>query len=154
MSIGVRSLSLAAFGALSLLAVGASASARSEELREARCDLLETDRGGVQTIEAPGLRVLRDTARDGRFDPALGSSVASIMCSRNSIIPAAHDDEVIWLGVPLHIAEMGSPGRLAVLEIDGGRYRFRMLAGRIRDGEQPAIDARLAEFQARFPPTP
>ena len=154
MSIDVRSLSLAALGAGALVATAASAAtARSEELREIRCDVLENARGGVQTIEAPGLRVLRDTALEGRFAPGLGGSAASIMCSRNSIIPAANDDEVIWLGMPLHIAEMGSPGRLAVLEISEGRYRFRMLAGRLRDGEQPAIDARLAEFQARFPPT-
>ena len=53
-----------------------------------------------------------------------------------------------------YIAEMGTPGRLGVLEINEGRYRFRMLEGRLRTEEQAAIDARLAEFQARFPPTP
>ena len=58
----------------------------------------------------------------------------------------------MWLGLPLHIAQMGTPGRLAVLELDQGRYRFRMIEGRARAAEQAEIDARLAEFQARFPP--
>jgi hypothetical protein len=156
MSIRKASVGLAALGAVSLAALGASAMARSaegREVREARCDMLENDRGTVRTIEALDLHVLRDTAQTGRFlwEPPQG--IVSIMCSRNSIIPAAHDDEVIWLGMPFHIAEMGNPGRLGVLEIDSGRYRFRMLEGRIRPEEQPAIDARLAEFQARFPPT-
>lgn len=154
MSIGIRTLALGAVGALSLVAIGASAMApRSGQLREIRCDTLEMDNGRLQTVQALELRVLRDTAENGRFSPNLDRSVVSIMCSRNDILPAANDDEVIWLGMPLHIAEMGSPGRLGVLEITEGQYRFRMLEGRLRPDEEPALAARLAEFQARFPPT-
>lgn len=151
MSISIRTLALAAAGALSLAAVGASAS--PSEIREIRCDTLEMDNGRLQTVQALDLHVLRDTARNGRFSPRLDRSVVSIMCSRNDILPAANDDEVVWLGMPLHIAEMGSPGRLGVLEINEGQYRFRMLEGRLRADEEPALAARLAEFQARFPPT-
>lgn len=151
MSISIRTLALAAAGALSLAAVGASAS--PSEIREIRCDTLEMDNGRLQTVQALDLHVLRDTARNGRFAPRLDQSVVSIMCSRNDILPAANDDEVVWLGMPLHIAEMGSPGRLGVLEITEGQYRFRMLEGRLRAEEEQPLAARLAEFQSRFPPT-
>lgn len=151
MNFASRTFGLAALAMLSLGATGASAAtARSAGLQELRCDTLEMDRGRVQTVMAPELRVLRDTARSGAFEPGLDDGVVSIMCSRNQLLPAANDDEVLWLGLPLHIAEMGSPGRLGVLELNAGRYRFRMLEGRLRDGEQAQIDARLAEFQARF----
>lgn len=143
---------VAALAAASLTA-SAEAASRSDELRELRCDTLEMERGRVVVVEAENLRVLRDTALGGDFDPGFSRPVAGIMCSRNSIVPAAHDDEVIWLGLPLHIAQSGSSGRLAVLEIEQGRYRYRLLGGRVPDAaEQAAIDARLAEFQARFPP--
>jgi hypothetical protein len=145
----------AGLGALCLTALGAgAATARTSELQEIRCDMMDMERGRLRTFEALDLRVLRDTARDGRFMPTLPAGVVSIMCSRNSIVPAANDDEVLWLGMPFHIAQMGSPGRLAVLELNEGRYRYRMLEGRAPDAEeQAAIDARLAEFQSRFPPT-
>jgi hypothetical protein len=142
--------SAAAVTILSLSAVAADAVPR--EIRELRCDTLEMERGRVVVVEGEGLRVLRDTALGGDFNPGFSRPVAGIMCARNTIVPAAHDDEVILLGMPLHITQTGSNGRLAVLEIDHGRYRFRVLGGRAPDAaEQAAIDARVAEFQARFP---
>ncbi len=148
-----RTFALAAAGALSLTALGvSSATARPGGLQEIRCDSLQMDGGRVQTVMEPELRVLRDTARSTPFEPRLDEDVVSIMCSRNHLLPAANDDKVLWLGLPLHIAEMGSPGRLGVLELDNGRYRFRMLEGRLRADEQAELDARLAEFQARFQP--
>lgn len=145
--------SIASLAALSLTAAAANAVERSGELRELRCDTLEMERGRVVVVASDELRVLRDTALGGDYDPGLRRPAASIMCNRNSIVPAAHDDEVIWLGMPLHIAQTGSPGRLAVLEIERGRFRYRMLEGPPPDAaEQTAIDARLAEFQARFLP--
>lgn len=148
----LSSFGIAALGAASLLAWSSAATATIPQTRETRCDLLETERGRLVTVEAPDVHVLRDTAASGLYQPGLGTGVASIMCSRNSIVPGAHDDEVIWLGMPLHIAQMGTPGRLAVLEINQGRYRYRVLQGIAPNAEeQAAIDARLAEFQARFP---
>lgn len=148
-----RTFALATVGALSLTALGVSAAtARPSGLQEIRCDSLQMDNGRVQTVMEPELRVLRDTARSTPFEPQLDEDVVSIMCSRNHLVPAANDDKVLWLGLPLHIAEMGSPGRLGVLELDQGHYRFRMLEGRLRPEEQAELDARLAEFQARFQP--
>jgi len=119
-------------------------------LQELRCRYIEDHNGQAITLEAPGLRVLEQTAASGRFQPAVPQGVSSIMCSRTSLIPAANDDEVLWLGMPLYIAELGSPGRLGVLEINEGSYRFRMLEGRVRPEEQAQVDERLNEFQARF----
>jgi len=153
MKLASQTFALAALGALAMTALGgSSAAARPSGLQEIRCDTLQMDEGRVQTVMAPELRVLRDTAMSQPFEPRLDDGVVSIMCSRNHLVPAANDDKVLWLGLPLHIAEMGSPGRLGVLELDQGRYRFRMLEGRLRAEEQAELDARLAEFQARFQP--
>jgi hypothetical protein len=145
-------LSLAALGAALASATPAAADS-PRPLREVRCDLMETAGGGrMSTIEAPNLHVLQQTAAAGRFSPEIPEGTAGIMCGRSNIMPAAHDDEVIILGVPLFIAETGSAGRLGVLEIDQGRYRFRMLEGRLSADEQTAMDRRLDEFQRRLAP--
>jgi hypothetical protein len=146
----LTALSLAA---LSGVALASTAAAADRPLRELRCDLMETTREGrMSTIEAPDLHVLAQTSAAGRFSTDIPEGTAGIMCGRSSILPAAHDDEVIYLGVPLFIAETGTPGRLGVLEIDQGRYRFRMLEGRLSAEEQTAMDGRLDEFQRRIAP--
>jgi len=145
-------LSLAALG-VALASAAPAAADSPRPLREVRCDLMETTpEGRMSTIEAPDLHVLQQTAGTGRFAPEIPEGTAGIMCGRSSIMPSAHDDEVIILGVPLFIAETGSAGRLGVLEIDQGRYRFRMLEGRLSADEQRAMDGRLDEFQRRLAP--
>jgi hypothetical protein len=147
----LSALSLAAFGGLALFALAPAAYASNPRpMRELRCDLMETARGRLLTIEAPGLHVLQQTAASGRFAPAIPAGTSAIMCARSHVIPAANDDEVISLGLPLFIAEMGTPGRLGVLEIDAGHYRFRMLEGQLTAEEQSAVDGRLGEFQGRL----
>lgn len=150
----LHALSLAALcgAGIFTLAVSTAASAMRapRPLTELRCDAMENNNGRLVTIETPNLHVLRQTAAAERFAPELPDGISSIMCGRNSIIPAANDDEVLWLGLPLYIAEMGSAGRLGVLEIENGRYRYRFLEGRARPGEQALLDQRLGEFQARF----
>ena len=120
------------------------------QVQEVRCRYIEDDNGRAVTLEAPGLRVLSQTAAEGRFQPAVPEGVSGIMCSRTSLVPGANDDEVLWLGMPLFIAEMGTPGRLGVLEINDGHYRYRMIEGQVAPEEQAMLDARLDEFQARF----
>jgi len=151
MPIPARAFALAAASVLSLAAIGASAMApRSGELRESECFMLDASNGRAEAIQRLDLHVLRDTARSGRFQLALRPGIVGLMCTRNDILPAAHDDEVVWLGIPFHISQSG---RLGVLEIVEGRFRFRLISGRLRPEERRALDARLAEFQARFPPT-
>lgn len=146
----LKILSLALLGTAVLASTAAATPRAQSELREMRCRYIEDDNGRAVTIEAPTLRVLSQTAAEGRFQPEVPEGVSSIMCSRTSIVPGANDDEVLWLGMPLFIAEMGTPGRLGVLEINEGSYRFRMLEGRVEPEEQARLDARLDEFQARF----
>lgn len=145
-------LSLAALGGAALIAT-APAAASQRELREIRCDMLEQQRGRMITIEAPDLHVLAQTANGRAFAPVIPQGIAAISCGRTSIIPAAWDDRVIHLGLPLFIAEVGSLNRLGVLEIDNGRYRFRFLQGQARPEEEAQINERIQAFQARFDAT-
>jgi hypothetical protein len=55
---------------------------------------------------------------------------------------------VTALGLFLFISDPA--GRLGVLEIDNGRYRFRLMHGTTRPEEQAQIDERLQLFQSRF----
>jgi hypothetical protein len=140
-------LSLAALGGVTLLAAPPASANSSRELREMRCDMLEQQRGRMVTIEAPNLHVLEQTAGGRAFAPAIPQGIAAISCGRNSVVPAAWDDRVIHLGLPLFIA---AGSRLGVLEIDNGRYRFRFLHGEAQPEEQAQIDERLQLFQSRF----
>lgn len=150
MTLRLTLLSLAALGGATLLAAAPAAATSSRELREIRCDMLEQHRGRMITIEASNLHVLEQTAGGRAFAPAIPQGIAGISCGRTSIIPAAWDDRVITLGLPLFIAEVGSLGRLGVLEIDNGRYRFRFLRGQARPEEQAQIDERIQLYQSRF----
>ena len=143
-------VSLAALGGATLIAAAPAAAISSRELREIRCDMLEQNRGRMVTIEAPDLHVLAQTANGQNFAPAIPRGIAAISCGRTSVIPAAWDDRVITLGLPLFIAEVGTAGRLGVLEIDNGRYRFRFLRGQARPEEQAQIDERIQLYQSRF----
>ena len=155
MTLRFAALSLAAWGVALAFSAPTAADAQ-RPISELRCDLMETTgEGRISTIEAPDLNVLQQTAVAGRFRPEIPEGTAGIMCGRSHILPAAHDDEVIILGVPLFIAETDLGRRLGVLEINQGRYRFRMLEGRLSADEQTAMDGRLDEFQRRLaPPRP
>jgi hypothetical protein len=94
--------------------------------------------------------VLAQTANGQRFAPRIPQGIVGISCGRTSVIPAAWDDQVLALGLPLFIAETGTPGRVGILEIDNGRYRFRLTRGEVRPEEQAQIDERVGAYQARF----
>ena len=142
-------LSLAAFAGVTLAATPAAATPQ-RELREIRCDYLEQERGQLLTIEATDLHVLAQTADGQRFAPAVPQGMAGISCGRTSVIPAAWDDQVLALGLPLFIAETGTRGRVGVLEIDNGRYRFRLIRGEMQPDEQAQVDERIQSYQTRF----
>ena len=148
MTMRLSLLPLAALGGVALTAAAPAAATPQRELREIRCDMLEQDRGRMVTIEAPGLRVLQQTAGNRVFQPAIPQGIAAISCGRTSVIPAAWDDKVIALGLPLFLSDPA--GRLGVLEIDNGRYRFRLMHGSTRPEEQAQIDARIQLYQSRF----
>jgi hypothetical protein len=143
---------LAALAGVTLTATPATATPQ-RELREIRCDYLEQERGQLLTIEATDLHVLAQTAEGQRFAPDVPQGMAGISCGRTSVIPAAWDDQVLALGLPLFIAETGTRGRVGVLEIDNGRYRFRLIRGEMQADEQAEVDTRVQAYQARFDAT-
>jgi hypothetical protein len=147
----VSLLSLAALAGVTLVtSAPAAATTPQRELREIRCDYLEPSRGQLLTVEATDLHVLAQTADGRAFRPAVPQGMAGISCGRTSVIPAAWDDQVLALGLPLFIAETGTRGRVGVLEIDNGRYRFRLIRGEMQPEEQAQIDERIQAYQARF----
>lgn len=151
MTLRLSLLSLAALGGMTLFAAAPGAATPQRELRELRCDMMEQQRGRLVNIQAPDLHVLAQTANGQRFEPVIPQGIVAISCGRSSLVPASWDDQVLTLGLPLFIAEMGGgPGRLGVLEIDNGRFRYRVVHGTARPEEQAEIDARIQTYQARF----
>jgi hypothetical protein len=104
----------------------------------------------IETVDAPELHVLDQTAGDGAFTPSLPEGAVSIGCGRSSIIPSPHDDEVLVFGLPFYIIDTSGDRRVGVLEISQGQYRYRMLEGEFSDAEESLVQARLNEFQDRL----
>lgn len=150
MTLRLSLLSLAALGGVTLLATAPAVATPQRPLSELRCDMLEQNRGQLLTIEAPDLHVLTQTANGQRFAPRIPQGIVGINCGRTSIIPAAWDDQVLALGLPLFISEAGTLGRVGILEIDNGRYRFRLTRGEMRPEEQAQVDERVQTYQNRF----
>jgi hypothetical protein len=141
--------SLGLAGAAAGIALGASvaAGAGAGALREDRCDVQVRSGHALETIAMPGLHILDRTAGPEPFALALPAGAQAVVCYRDDIVPAASDDKVLALGVPLVIGEMVRARRVGILEIADGRYRFRMLAGRLGAAEQAAVQARLEAYR-------
>src|SRR3954469_16882376 len=150
MNLRTKMLCIAALGAGSI-ALLAPASAAGRQFEE-RCDVQARSGRVLETIEMRDLHVLALTAGD-RFAPSLPRGTQAIVCLRGSITPAAYDDKVIALGIPLIIAELGQPHRLGVLEVNDGAFRFRMMAGTLPAADQAAVQARLEEYRTRLAAT-
>src|SRR3954470_13997150 len=121
----VKMLCVAAFGA-GFMALCAAASATSpDRQREDRCDVQARSGHVLETVSMPDLHVL-EQASYARFAPSLPRGAEAIVCLRTSITPAAHDDKVLALGIPLIIVEVGRPHRMGVLEITDGAFRYRL----------------------------
>ena len=120
---------------------------------ESRCTYIIRDAAGVHPGEDPNLHVLAQTAADGPFAPVKPAGAVGIQCWRTSIIPAAHDDEVILAHMVLIIQQTSGepPHRLGALDFTEGHFRFTMRTGTLSGSEQATVDARLAEFNARLP---
>ncbi len=113
--------------------------------------LIQAPGEAVSTVDAAGVRVLAQTALPGAFSPSRPPNAVGLQCGRTSIVPGEHDDEVIALGMPFAIADVGGEEtRVGVLEVSNGVYRFRNLTGVLKEGEAQAIEARLRAFQARL----
>jgi hypothetical protein len=123
---------------------------------ESRCSYIIRDAPGVShPAEDPNLHVLDQTAAEGQFAPVKPAGAVGIQCWRTSVIPAAHDEEVILARMALIIAETTGPAphRLGALDFVDGHFRFTMRTGTLTAAEQATVDARLAEFLARVHPS-
>lgn len=123
---------------------------------EPRCAYIIRDATGVShPAEDPALHVLDQTAAEGQFAPVKPAGAAGIQCWRASIVPGAHDEEVILAHLVLLISESTgpSPRRVGALDFVDGHFRYTIRTGTLTAAEQAAVDARLAEFLARVHPS-
>ena len=120
---------------------------------EARCTYIIRDASGIHPGEDSNLHVLSQTAAEGQFAPHAPAGAAGIQCWRTSIIPAAHDDEVILAHLVLLLQQTSGepPRRLGALDFTQGHFRYTMRSGTLSASEQAQVDARIAEFNARLP---
>lgn len=121
--------------------------------REIECGLMIRYGPMIEGVPAPGLHILSRTAADPPLSATLSTNVVRVGCRRTIIIPGPFDDAVATRGIPLTIVEEGS-GRVLVLELAAGHYRYQVGNGALTDEETSAVARRLAEFQARRQATP
>src|ERR1044072_6594397 len=95
---------------------------------ETRCNYMVSGGGRVYRLDAPEIRVLRQTAGDAPFAPGIPAG-ATIRCGRSDIVPAANDWKVLAAGYPLAITEVTEEhdGGIAILEMGNGRGNYRYL---------------------------
>jgi hypothetical protein len=147
-----KMLCVAAFGAGSLALGGAAGATGPDRQREDRCDVQARAGRELETVQMPDLHVLEQTS-GASFAPDLPRGTEAIVCLRTSITPAAHDDKVLALGIPLIIVEVGRPHRMGVLEIADGAFRYRLTEGTLPAADQAAVQARLEEYRSRIAAT-
>jgi hypothetical protein len=145
---------------LSLLALAAAAQATPAVTSappppEGACSYLVGDRAHPAPADDPNLHVLDQTAADGPFAPSKPAGAFAILCARASIVPGAHDEEVILAHMALIITQSTGPlpHRSGALGFGDGQFRYTMRTGTLTAAEQSAVDARLAEFLARVHPS-
>ena len=146
---------------LSLLALAAAAQAAPAATPapppppEGACSYLVGDRAHPTPADDPNLHVLDQTAADGQFAPNKPAGAFAILCARASIVPGAHDEEVILAHMALIITESTgqAPHRSGALGFGDGQFRYTMRSGTLTAAEQAAVDARLAAFLARVHPS-
>jgi hypothetical protein len=135
----------------SLILLGLSLSASSTELVEHSCGLLynQADVDGVQYLKTDDLRVLdyNEEVEFHGFQLPEGMTVSGVMCNRSSTIPSKYDYVILKAGYTL---TLNSKKQMAVLEISGGKYRFRKIDGEdFTKEERKQIDERLEFFQSK-----
>lgn len=123
---------------------------KDADIVEHECRVMVEDAAGKPVITAvTGLHVLAGAAAEGPFKPELPNGTRSILCYRNTIVPAEHDDEVIALGLPLILSEPGAKGRTGFLEMEDGRFQYQFENGDLTKIEQAYLQERINRFQVR-----
>jgi hypothetical protein len=128
------------------LAVAAAGLASAKEATREACYLTEDEDGQVSVSAFPELDLIHS---DDAALPALPPGrILGVDCSRNSLVPSLGDYRVILqYGLPLTIT---SSKRVAVLEVAGGRVRYRNLTDRFSAEEITLIKARMDALQPKM----
>lgn len=118
-------------------------------IREETCKYLTSEDGKTVMHSEGGLQVLPlSDSEDGfAFDLPEG---AKVMCLRTRMEPAPGDWKVPAAGHKLYLVEDVAQGRTAVLELNEGAFRFRVLKGMLDERETARVEARLAAFGERL----
>ncbi len=141
-----------AFLAAALLAATAAQAKAGKEVRETHCAwLVQAPDGVTSSVDLPELHLMESAALPGPLAVKPPAGATAVQCGRTSIVPAENDDEMLALGLPLYIIEVGGPEpiRLGSLEISSGRFRYRLLEGQLTETEGKAVSRRLNRFQTR-----
>jgi hypothetical protein len=123
--------------------------ARADSVTEISCDVLATGTDGKVHTIFEGANVLEPTRIAATFSIAIpdGYYGASIRCERTDLVPAENDWKVLRAGFPLYIHDTIT-SQLGTLELIGGQFRFRAVAGNRMSPDQMArMQARLDQLQ-------
>lgn len=102
------------------------------------------------TADAPSMILATEGEAPFKLKMPSGYTAESVICGRLEIVPAPNDYKVVVAGYPLHILDIGAghPQRMGVLEMDAGRFRFRMTDGpALTDDLIARVGKRLDGFQ-------
>jgi hypothetical protein len=104
--------------------------------------------GAPKTTSIEGLKVMEQTAKDGGFSLPRGApkGVQAVLCRRPTVVPAAHDYEVLQAGLTLYLTD--DLARMAALGLVEGRVQLDLLDGALTEVERTEADMRLREFQS------
>lgn len=127
----------------------ATVTAHGLPLKEPGCKYLARSGDRMVMHKDRDLVVLPLSESDAAFEAELPKD-AKVMCLRTGIVPAPGDWKVLAAGYTFYIAEDIAQGRTGVLDMAGGRFRFRLLKGELSAQEADLLEARLAAFAARM----
>ena len=114
------------------------------------CHVIARNESGTTMMPLPSLQVLRATAVAGPFELPTDAPerVTSVICSRDSIVPAANDWKVLAAGYPFRLEAPG--GRGLWLEMVKGQLQVGFSQGALTESEMDQVQAFLDQAQLRL----
>lgn len=132
-----------------LLATASAPAAAPDDVAEVQCSYLIRSGFMIEGLPAPGLHLLHREPGARPMRELVPTSAERVGCERSALVLGPDDDQIPRLGIPLIVAESGTR-RAVLLELRQGRYAYTLLQGPVSAAERSALDARVAEFQARL----
>ncbi len=141
--------------AVFLLFAAAAGAAVADEPTESSCTVISPEANGLpKTTAMDGLKVIEQTAKEGRFALPRGApkDVQAVLCKRSTVVPATHDYKVLQAGFTLYLTD--DLARMAALGLVDGQVRFNLLDGALTEAEQGQLARSLPPLQAAFAAKP